>query len=220
MATDPMSPEVLVSLNNEMEAAAIINALADHGIRAKEIGSYTAGFKAEAPGQVSVVVAQADATRAQKVLAEIRRDFAEIDWSTVDYGGDQPPSDQKDRPTGTDTGTDTGAVDRCRRTGAEQEHRRFQFGIASLLVLQTVVSVVLALWRSLGAGTLGMLVLFGVLLGTPILILVVGTVSIASDLNRARETWVRVGRLLSVGFVVIALPLLILIVLEILDVTF
>ena len=192
----------------------IVNALADRGIRAEAVGGFTAGFKAEAPGEVSVVVGQADAARARKALAEIRREFAEIDWSMVDYSGDQPPSDRQDPPTGKDTEADNA----CRRDGPEQEHRPFQFGIATLLALRTAVSIVLALWKGLEAGPFGMLVLFGVGIATPILIVVVGTVSIASDLNRARERWGRAGRLLAAGFVVLALPVLILRVLEFLGI--
>ena len=215
MDTDPISLQVVTSLTNEMEATVIVNALADHGIRAEAVGGFTAGFKAEAPGEVSVVVGQADAARARKALAEIRREFSEIDWSMVDYSGDQPPSDRQDPPAGKDTEAD----DACHREGSEREHRPFQFGIASLLALQAAVSIVLAVWKGLEAGPSGMLVLFGIVLATPILIIVAGTVSIASDLNRARARWGRAVRLLAVGFVVIGLPVLILRVLEVLGIT-
>lgn len=58
MASDPMSLKALVSVSNEIEASVIIDALADHGIRANAVGGYTACFRAEAPGLVNVLVGQ------------------------------------------------------------------------------------------------------------------------------------------------------------------
>ena len=86
MAIDPVNPQVLVSVPGEVEAAVIVNALEEHGIGARATGGYTSGFKAEAPGEVRVLVAQADAVRAKDVLTEIRREYAQIDWSNVDFG--------------------------------------------------------------------------------------------------------------------------------------
>jgi len=86
MTTDPNSPEVLVSVPNDVEAAAIVTALAERGVRASTTGGYTAGFRAEAPGQISVVVRYADLDQAKLTLAEIEKDQAEIDWSQVDVG--------------------------------------------------------------------------------------------------------------------------------------
>ncbi len=86
MTTDPNNPEVLVSVPSDVEAAAIVAALAERGVQASTTGGYTAGFRAEAPGQVSVVVRYADLDQAQLTLAEIKRDQAEIDWSQVDVG--------------------------------------------------------------------------------------------------------------------------------------
>lgn len=86
MTTDPNNPEVLVSVPSDVEAAAIVAALAERGVQASTTGGYTAGFRAEMPGQVSVVVRYADLDQAQLTLAEIKRDQAEIDWSQVDVG--------------------------------------------------------------------------------------------------------------------------------------
>lgn len=74
MADDPNGPETLVSVPNEVEAAAIVNALADRGIHAFALGGNTAGFRAEAPGLVDVVVKRVDAAQARKALAEIEEE--------------------------------------------------------------------------------------------------------------------------------------------------
>jgi hypothetical protein len=86
MTTDPNNPEVLVSVPSDVEAAAIVAALAERGVQASATGGYTAGFRAEAPGQVNVVVRCADLDHARVTLAEIEKDQAEIDWSQVDVG--------------------------------------------------------------------------------------------------------------------------------------
>jgi hypothetical protein len=94
MTADPNNPEVLVSVPSDVEAAAIVTALATRGIQASTTGDYTAGFRAEAPGQISVVVRCADLDQAKRELAEIRTDQADIDWSQVDVG---EPDDRRSR---------------------------------------------------------------------------------------------------------------------------
>ena len=64
--------DVLVSVPSEIEAAAIVSVLSEQGIGATATGGLTAGFKAEAPGEVNVLVAAADAARAMQVLDEFR----------------------------------------------------------------------------------------------------------------------------------------------------
>ncbi len=86
MTAVPVNPEALVSVPSEIEAAFIVNTLAEHGIRASAVGGYTSGFKAEAPGQVTVLVSAADLDRARQLLEETRRDRSEIDWSKIDVG--------------------------------------------------------------------------------------------------------------------------------------
>jgi hypothetical protein len=92
MACDPRHPDVLLSVTNEIEAAAIAAALADYGVKALPLGGYISGFKAEVPGNVAVVVKREDFDRAQEALAEIRRQQGEIDWSKVDVmeSADEP----------------------------------------------------------------------------------------------------------------------------------
>ena len=102
MTTDPNNPEVLVSVPSDVEAAGIVAELAARGVQASTTGDYTAGFRAEAPGQVSVVVRRADLDQAKRTLAEIEKDQAEIDWSQVDVGepddGERPPNRDSGQP--------------------------------------------------------------------------------------------------------------------------
>ncbi len=86
MPSDPNNPEVLTSVRTEVEAAAIVGALAARSIEASTTGSYTAGFRAEAPGCVNVIVKYEDLDSARLALAEIEQDQPDVDWSQVDVG--------------------------------------------------------------------------------------------------------------------------------------
>jgi len=86
MTTEPNHPEVLISVRNDLEAMPLLAALAELGIEATTTGSFTADFRAEAPGQVRIVVKQQDLARAKEALKEIAQSNAEIDWSQVDVG--------------------------------------------------------------------------------------------------------------------------------------
>jgi len=79
-------PCTLLSVANEVEAGGIVTALAEYDIEAFATGGFTSGFKAEAPGNVQIVVRQSDLERAVLALARIREEQGEIDWSTVDVG--------------------------------------------------------------------------------------------------------------------------------------
>lgn len=91
MNKDLHSPQVLCRAADEFEAGAIITALGELGIHAMAVGGYTAGFIAEAPGDVSVLVSQQELKAAQAALQEIQKSQKEIDWSKVDVG--QPESE-------------------------------------------------------------------------------------------------------------------------------
>jgi hypothetical protein len=80
------SPEVLTELSSEPEAAAIVTALSERGIEANIVGGFTAGFIAEAPGYVRVLVKQRDLEAAKAALEEIVIEHDNIDWSKVDVG--------------------------------------------------------------------------------------------------------------------------------------
>jgi len=84
MTADPNRPEKLLSVRTEIEATAIVTALAEYDIEAFAAGGYTAGFRAEAPGFVTVLVKHADLDRAKQAVAEIRQQQGDFDWSKVD----------------------------------------------------------------------------------------------------------------------------------------
>ena len=84
MDLDNEELKTLTTVTTEFEASAIISALEAENIRAQAVGGYTAGFRAESPGGVSVIVAEDDLERSKAILAELRRHGAEIDWSQVD----------------------------------------------------------------------------------------------------------------------------------------
>ena len=98
MIPDPTHPETLLTVSTEIEAAAIVTALAEYDVEALTVGGYTSGFKAEAPGNVAVVVKLADFDRAKQALTKIQAEQTEIDWSKVDVTEDaasEPPPDGK-----------------------------------------------------------------------------------------------------------------------------
>jgi Putative prokaryotic signal transducing protein len=77
---------LLTSAPNEMEAGIIVGALEERGIKATMTGTFTSGFRAEAPGWVQVLVADDDLAAAQEVLDEVRSGDDKVDWSQVDVG--------------------------------------------------------------------------------------------------------------------------------------
>jgi hypothetical protein len=89
-SVDPNEPEVLLSVANEIEAGAIVAALADYEIEAFTTGGYVSGFKVAAPADVAVLVKRADLDRAREALADIRQHHNDVDWSDAD----QPASDE------------------------------------------------------------------------------------------------------------------------------
>lgn len=204
--TDPMSPEVLVSVPDELEAAAIVGALGEQGIRARTVGGYTSGFRAEAPGMVKVIVGRGDLARAKLLLADIHAEPGAVDWSKVDVGDPTPWSEEEDAE----------AADQGEAT--EPRPTRFQFRLATLLIVQTALSVALALWRGIHVGMFSALGLFAatflLLLAVMFVLITAGTVVVASDPPRARAAWRYVGRALVVGLVMLAPLLAVLKILE------
>ena len=65
------NPETLLSVPNDLEAAMIVSALAGHEVDATTAGEYTSGFRAEAPGEVKILVRRCDLERARRVLEEL-----------------------------------------------------------------------------------------------------------------------------------------------------
>ena len=74
MPADPDRPVVLSSVPSEAQAVMIVAALEDRGIQARTQGELTSGFRAEAPGQVQVLVRLSDLERAREVLDTIAGD--------------------------------------------------------------------------------------------------------------------------------------------------
>jgi len=83
MADDPNQPVLLTTAPSEGRAAVLVAALDAHGIEAEMVGGLTAGFKAEAPGEVRILVPHAQLEKARAALAEIeaeaRRNESEPD---------------------------------------------------------------------------------------------------------------------------------------------
>ena len=75
----------LVRTRDEMAASLFLGALKEAGIRAEVAGGFTAGFRAEAPGYVDVVVRKKNLAEAQTVLRSFQ-DNEPIEWSKVDVG--------------------------------------------------------------------------------------------------------------------------------------
>lgn len=84
MSHDPHSPVEVAKVPTDIQAASIITLLEEQGIKATATGSYTSGFRAEAPGWVGVVVRREDKARAEAVLKDA--DQEPVDWSQVDVG--------------------------------------------------------------------------------------------------------------------------------------
>lgn len=67
---DPNEPVVVGEFENELAANLVVTRLEDAGIPSWVTGQLTAGFRAEAPGRVRVLVRAVDAERALEALRE------------------------------------------------------------------------------------------------------------------------------------------------------
>ena len=87
---DPLSSDgklvTLAFFAGEIEATLVANELKNLGIPAEASGTLTAGFRAEAPGSVKVLVREQDFTEAKQILDDYTRSRQEIDWDSVDVG--------------------------------------------------------------------------------------------------------------------------------------
>jgi hypothetical protein len=95
---DLNAPEILIEVQDDLEAGAVITALRERGVKATAVGGFTAGFIAEAPGYVQVIVRKGDLPAARKALQEIQRLSEQIDWTQVDVGN--PEDDSENPPRG------------------------------------------------------------------------------------------------------------------------
>lgn len=78
---------------SEVEATMIADELKREGIQAEAAGLLTAGFRAEAPGRVKVLVHLKDLARAKTLLDDYIKSRDEIDWSKVDLGEPEDGTD-------------------------------------------------------------------------------------------------------------------------------
>jgi len=76
------------SLSDEWEAGLVRDTLLAAGIPATIAGGFTASFRADAPGRVRVLVRESDLAAAAEAVRKAREEAADIDWDSVDLGGD------------------------------------------------------------------------------------------------------------------------------------
>lgn len=74
MPQDPDSPTVVYRAATSIEAASVVAALEAEGIKATVTGTFTAGFQAEAPGDVQVVVRHSEAEQARVLIEKWEAD--------------------------------------------------------------------------------------------------------------------------------------------------
>lgn len=192
MSTDATRLKTLLSVPNELEAAMIVNALEEHGIRARMAGAASAGFRAEAPGDVAILVAQDLVEHAREVLAGLDRGDTEVDWSQVDVGEPEEPFEES---APREPSEEDAAEDAADDVGTSPfADRPFQFTLATLLIVQTALCIALSMWSVHPAFLIVATTLIGLFsLAT------VGTIWIALHPQRARVRWRYIGRWLTLG---------------------
>jgi hypothetical protein len=85
MSDRPEHTAILTSTPTESEAAIVLAALEENGIRASS-EEYSSGLRAGAWNWVDILVAEDDLEKAKQVLAEVQRENDHIDWSQIDVG--------------------------------------------------------------------------------------------------------------------------------------
>ena len=84
--SDPLERTAkLTSVPSETEAAIVVAALDDEGIKA-ESDEYTSGLRAGPWNWVDIMVAEEDLTKAQEILERVQEENDHINWSQVDVG--------------------------------------------------------------------------------------------------------------------------------------
>ena len=86
MTDDQQRVVKLTSVPTEREAALIVATLEERGIKSTMAGQTTAGFRAEAPGYVQVLVFENDLLRAREAIESIDAGDTDVDWSKIDVG--------------------------------------------------------------------------------------------------------------------------------------
>lgn len=85
-------PVRLTKVAYESQAAVIMTALEARGIQVNSTGGFTSGFRAESPGMVEIWVHEQNLEDSRSILANLKQESEEIDWSKVDTGDDSPLS--------------------------------------------------------------------------------------------------------------------------------
>ena len=83
-------PAVVAVYKTEFEASLTKNMFVEAGIPCELVGAMTAGFRAEAPGEVKVLVPASFEEQALKLLIEHSKAMLEADADEVDSGDDTP----------------------------------------------------------------------------------------------------------------------------------
>jgi Putative prokaryotic signal transducing protein len=89
MAKSPEHPKhviVVASAENEMEAGVMVAALEEAGIKSTMSGAATADFRVGVPGDVQILVAEADEAKAREIIRLGEENKEGVDWSQVDVG--------------------------------------------------------------------------------------------------------------------------------------
>lgn len=86
VSRDDAKLATLAILDGEIEATLLADELKNQGIAAEASGTLTAGFRAEAPGSVKVLVHEKDLAEAKRIMAEYLDAKQAIDWDSVDVG--------------------------------------------------------------------------------------------------------------------------------------
>ncbi len=85
--SDSNDPVLLTEVPTEADAILLRDALAEHGVRVAYNGAAIAGFRAEAPAMVRLLVAEEDYERARVLMAEHGLEEGDtVDWTRVDVG--------------------------------------------------------------------------------------------------------------------------------------
>jgi hypothetical protein len=84
--SEPENLTILIRVPSEIEAAPLVAALELENIHVTMTGGFTAGFIAEAPGDVQIKVLESDLQRAKLAIEKFQSENSRIDWSQIDVG--------------------------------------------------------------------------------------------------------------------------------------
>ena len=88
---DQQKLATLATFNGEIAAEMLAAELRNAGIPAQASGTLTAGFRAEAPGSVQVLVHEPRLEEARRFMDDYLQSKEDIDWDQVDVGEPESP---------------------------------------------------------------------------------------------------------------------------------